>query len=154
MLAHWHRVAESVLSNALDMPLPHCTQRAERPKGSAPSTKPCSVKDGPSHDESITVCRCKRLLRAIAEQIRNGHQGALLALNSFTGGPRFRKVSSPTTSSAFLPISCMPLTLVMLPLKPFSKKKPQCLLDHSPELDLDGSPACKVFYSWRPKRQL
>ena len=93
----WHSVAEQILHHAVSRGLCLLTRKAERHKGSPPSSKPSVVSAVFKTCDSIPMRRCKRLHRAAAEQIRQGNLGSLT--------PSQRKHWCAALSSGLVPLS-------------------------------------------------
>ena len=71
----WHQRAEEAFKIAADLELATVLTKAERSKGSKPSTRPVAPTAGHREESSILARRLDRLFRAAQEQICHGRGG-------------------------------------------------------------------------------
>ena len=74
----WHRRSEAVLRRADELGIAVCTTKAERPKGSWPSTKPTIQQSRHRLHEPVAIRTIKRLRRSLDEHRQWAGRGDML----------------------------------------------------------------------------
>ena len=76
----WHNRAETLLKEVVNIDLGHFERSAERPKGSFPNRKACSIASPDRAHEPVALRRLRRLHRQVADELLHAPNNASLGL--------------------------------------------------------------------------